>query len=64
VLIIGPRSRPRAEGLVVGRLIGVGWAFLVLAGTVVERPRAGAEPRDLGTSCTLAALAVEGRDFA
>jgi hypothetical protein len=32
-----------------------------LAGTVVERPRAGAEPSDLGTSCT---FAVEGRDFA
>jgi hypothetical protein len=61
VLITEPRSRPRADGLVAGRVAGFGWGFLVLAGTVVERPRAGAEPSDLGTSCT---LAVEGRDFA
>jgi hypothetical protein len=61
VLITEPRSSPRADGLVAGRVAGFGWAFLVLAGTVVERPRAGAEPSDLGTSWT---LAVEGRDFA
>ena len=61
MLITGPRSRPRADGFDMGAMIGVGWAFLGLAGTVVERPRAGAEPSDLGISCT---LAVEGRDFA
>jgi len=61
VLITGPRSRPRADGLDMGAVVGVGWAFLELAGTVVERPRAGAEPSDLGISW---ALAVEGRDFA
>ena len=59
-MITGPRSRPRADGLDMGAVVGVGWAFLGLAGTVVERLRAGAEPSDLGTSCT---LAVEGRDF-
>jgi hypothetical protein len=57
----GPRSRPRADGLDMGRAVGGGCVFLVLAGTVVERPRAGADPSDLGTSCT---LAVEVRDFA
>ena len=60
-MITAPRSRPRADGLDMGAVIGVDWAFLLLAGTVVERPSAGAEPSDLGTSCT---LAVEGRDFA
>jgi hypothetical protein len=61
VLMTGPRSRPRADGLVIGLMVRGGCAFFMLAGTVVERPRAGAEPSDLGTSCT---LAVEGRDFA
>jgi hypothetical protein len=59
--VTGPRSRPRAEGLVIRRAFWVGCAFLVLAGTVVERPRAGADPSDLGTSWT---LAVEGLAFA
>lgn len=61
MLVTGPGSRPRADGLDMGAVIGVGWAILGLAGTVVERLRAGAEPSDLGTSCT---SAVEGRGFA
>ena len=57
----GPRSRPRADGSVFGSVTGLGCATLVLAGTDVERPRAGAEPRDLGISCI---LAVGGLAFA
>jgi hypothetical protein len=56
----GPRSRPRADGLVIGLMAGGGCAFFILAGTAVERPRAGAEPSDLGISCT---WAVEGLAF-
>jgi len=58
---LGPRSRPRADGLVFESVTGLGCAILVLAGTDVERPRAGAEPRDLGISCI---LAVGGLAFA
>jgi hypothetical protein len=61
VLIIGPRSRPSADGLVMGRVVGLGWTFLVLSGIAVERPKAGGEPSDLGTSWT---SAVVGRAFA